>query len=353
MRRLRLACGIATMIAIAAPSVRALETDQYYAFDRTLEDAGDAINAEVNSEIAAALEKVNARGAKCTCKNVQSAIRRRFTYPIFLKTELWTTNTSLVHKVPEGKADELRFRREYVYAYHTSPLDVVRWMPPSPTIEVAGIRFGTDKLSHFFSEGAFLNQWYRSMVRKGIPREEAIRRAVLRGVTTERTVLGGTSSGVMSLADLEANYQGLLFWSGLCDPADPALKKTPAGWVLTRPFDLAPLVSPEWDESWQPNVYLGKRWKKVRPYLARFCGALDHPAVAARRTDYARRDTFTPSEAIVSGLLAEGRIPDPSGFTIDAVCGLPLRDVLHPPGSGPKDPAPARRTVVDIHPGAH
>ena len=256
---------------------------------------------------------------------MQKRIRRKFSYLIFLKPELWATNTSLVAKLPGSREDELRFRNEYVYAKNSLRVDVIRWLPPSPTIEVAGIRFGTDKLSHFFSEGAWLHTWYRGFLKKGLAPDEALRRALLRGVLTERTILGGTSSGVLSLADLEANAQGLAFWNGLCGGPDPGLERTPAGWRLKRRFDLRAVVSPEWDESWQPNVYTPARWKKVRPVLASYCEALRSPWVGALREEYARRDTTTLTETIVAGLVAEGKLADPSQFTIDAVCGLPPR----------------------------
>jgi hypothetical protein len=318
---------LVTSALAAAMPVRALETDQYWAWGVPLPDAADAVDAKVNSDIAEALEEVNARGATCSCRSVQKRIRRKFSYLIFLKPELWTTNTSLVAKLPGSREDELRFRNEYVYAKNGSRVEVIRWLPPSPTIEVDRVRFGTDKLSHFFSEGAWLHTWYRGFVKKGVAPDEAFRRAVLRGVLTERTILGGTSSGVLSLADLEANAQGLLFWNGLCGGPDPALERTASGWRLKRRFDLRAVVSPEWDESWQPNVYTPARWKKVRPVLASYCEALRSPWVEALRADYARRDTTTLTETIVTGLVADGKLVDPSEFTIDAVCGLPRRSL--------------------------
>jgi hypothetical protein len=320
------ALAVAAALA-SATTVRALETDQYWAWGLPLPDAAAAVDAKVNSDIAEVLEEVNARGASCSCRSVQKKLRRKFSYLIFLKPELWTTNTSLVSKLPGSREDELRFRKEYVYAKHSSRLDVIRWLPPSPTIEVGGVRIGTDKLSHFFSEGAWLHTWYRGFLKKGVAPEEALRRAVLRGVLTERTILGGTSSGVLSLADLEANAQGLVFWNGLCGGADPALLRTASGWRLERRFDLRAVVSPEWDESWQPNVYTAARWKKVRPVLGSYCEALRSPWVSALREDYARRDTTTLTETIVAGLVAEGNLADPEEFTIDAVCGLPRRSL--------------------------
>jgi hypothetical protein len=308
--------------------VRALECDQYYAWNRTIADATEAINAKVNVDIADALSEVNARSDRdrMSCHAVEKRIVDRFIYLIFLKPETWATNTSLVDRVPSTPGEELRFRTAYVYG-RTSPLDIIRWMPPSPTIEVAGVRMGTDKLSHLFSEGLWYHRWYRSFRERGLDHDAAIKKAVLRGVMTERTILGGTSSGVMSLGDLEANYAGMQFYNGFCDAPEPNLRLGPDGWRLSEPFDLGAYVSPEWDESWQPDVFSKARWKKTRPVLEEYCGKLETPEVEARREAYRAQDTTTPTEAIVLELVAKRKIPDPARFTIDAVCGLPRREI--------------------------
>jgi hypothetical protein len=204
-------------------------------------------------------------------------------------------------------------------------------MPPSPTIEVNGVRIGTDKLSHFFSEGAWLFTSYSRYVRNGMSEEEAVKRAMNRGLVSEKTILGASSSGVLSLADIEVNQQGLSFWKGLCGGPDPDLEKGPSGWRLKRPFDLAPYVTPEWDESWQPSIYTASRWRKVKPVMERYCPLLRDPEVLARRVAYAARSGYTPSERRLHELVLAGKLEDPTPYTIEAVCGLPRRDVLAPP----------------------
>lgn len=322
------------MLAVLVASSRApaLETDQFYAWNRPLADATDAINTKINADIAAALDEVNTRfGADaCSCEFVQKRIRHRFSYLIFLKPEVWATNTSMIERSPSTPSEELSFRREYLFGA-TSPLDPIRFMPPSPTIEVRGVRIGTDKLSHFFSEGAWLFISYRYFKHNGHTEADSVQRAIRLGLASEKTILGGTSSGVMSLADIEANHKGLLWWKGLCHGAHPALEKTPTGWRLNRPFDLGAYVTPEWDESWQPSVYASTRWKKVKPVMERYCALLNDPAIQAQRAAYAARSHYTLSEKILHDMVVHGKLDDPAQYTIDAVCGLPPRDVLAPP----------------------
>ena len=320
MRFAALTAGLVAT-ACAFVRVRALETDQFYAWNRPLEDATRAINENLNAEIAAALERVNSRSGKaaCPCRDAHDAIRDHLYYLIFGLPEMWASKASLVDRIPKTDADEELFRRQYLYR-ETSPFDPIRWMPPSPTIEIRGIRIGTDKLGHFFSDGAWIEEPYRRALAKGATDEEALRRSLRFSLVTERTILGMGASGVFSLADSEANYQGLLFYRGLCNGPDRALVLTPSGWSLKRPFDIGDYVSPEWDESWQPNIYSPSRWAKVRPVMRRYCGLLQDPEVRRRRAAYAARDHETPTEAIVSELVAAGKLPDPRRFTIEAVC---------------------------------
>ena len=320
---MRVACILVAgfLVVGLAPSASALETDQFYAWGRPLEDATDVLNAKVNMEIEKALAEVNgsARARRSTCRDAHEKIVDRFRYPIFIKIETWAQNTPVVDRIPATPEEELAFRQEYLYA-GTFRLDIVRWMPPSPTILVDGVRTGTDKLSHFFSEGLFYHWLYRKARKKGLDHEAAERRATELGILTERTVLGLSSSGVLSRADLEANYQGMRFYDGLCDADDPVLEKAESGWRMKRPFDFRDYVSPEWDESWQPSIFGRLRWKSVAPMIARYCPLLDDPSVRAQRASYAARDRETLSEGLVGEMVARGKLKAPASFSIESVC---------------------------------
>ena len=326
------AAGLATIAFLTGPA-EALETDQFYAWTRPLNDAAEAINQRINADIDEALARVNARhdAASCPCRTAEHAIRDHFDYAIIARPELWATKTSFLERIPATSEEEPEFRRRYLYGA-TSPLDPVLWMPPSPTIEIAGVRAGVDKLGHFFSDGAWAEGAYRRALSKGSSEDGAIRQAVQYDIATERTIWGRGTSGIMSLADLEANYQGLLFYRGLCGGPHPALTRTPAGWRLERPFDIREYVSPEWDESWEPNIYTRSRWAKVKPVMLRYCALLRNPEIQRQRAAYAARDRETYTETMIHGLVASGKLADPSQFTIEAVCGaLPSEE---PPGSG-------------------
>jgi hypothetical protein len=314
----RLVLVIVLAAATAGPA-EALETDQFYAWTRPLADSTDALNAEINAGIEEVLARVNAGRRQHSCPDVTEAIHRRFEFAVVSRIELWAMQTAVVERAPADPDEESSYRRGWLYG-ETSALDPIRWMPPSPTIEVAGVRIGADKLGHFFCDGASAEKSYRRARKGGASEEEAVLKAMRLNILAERTVMGNSSSGVFSPADLEADFQGLSFYRGLCDAAAPALQRMPDGWHLERPFDLRDYVTPEWDESWQPNVYSPGRWTKVRPVMRHHCDELRAPEVQRRRADYTERDRETPVETIIRDLVAAGKLEDPAHFTIDAAC---------------------------------
>jgi hypothetical protein len=316
-------------LALAAP-VRALETDQYYAWRRPLADSSEALNAKINFEIDEAMRLVNGddAGRSATCRDALSAVHDRFTLFIFQKIELWAQRTSVLSRIPVDQTEEFDYRKNWIYG-QIAWYDLGRTVPPSPTIEVAGVRFGTDKISHFFSEGHYYLDWYEGARKRGMSHDDAVDFAVRRGIAIETTVLGGVISGVISPADLEANYQGLDWYIDLCEGEQPLLTRGETGWRLREPFDLRPYVSPEWDESYLPNVVLAGRWVHVKPEIERHCAELSDPVVQARREAYAARDQYTYTEAVLDQMVRDGKLENPANYGIERLCAA-----VHPVAAG-------------------
>jgi len=307
-------------LVLASPA-RALETDQYYAWLRPLADSSEALNAKINFELDAGLAEINAvnGGRDASCRDALEAIHDRYTLFIFQKIELWAQRTAVLSRIPATQEEELEYRKNWIYG-GVAWYDLGRTVPPSPTIEIAGVRLGTDKISHFFSEGHYYLDWYDGARARGLSHDEAVEFAVRRGIAIETTVLGGVISGVISPADLEANYQGLDWYIDLCEGERPLLERTEHGWRLREPFDLRPYVSPEWDESYLPNVVLDGRWKHVKPAILSHCAELDEPAVQARRAKYAERDRHTYTERVLDAMIAAGELRDPRDYGIERLC---------------------------------
>jgi hypothetical protein len=330
------ALGVALLCVSLAGPARAIETDQYFAWGTPIEDSTDILNAKVNAEIRLALEEINRRPSWRTmeCRRVMTRVIDRFRGFVFHEIELWASNSPLVDRYPRSLDEVLRYREEYIYG-NRGPFDAGTWIPPSPTIELHGVRVGTDKITHFFSEGWWYERWYRKALARGARAEEAERFAIDRGIFTEKTVLGLGVSGVFSTADLEANYEGMLYLLGFCDGPSPVVEKTANGWAQIVPFDFRDHVTPEWDESYQVSIFSDRRWRKVRRVLEQYCPMLRDEDVAHRRNRYAELDRVTPTEKRVAERVKQGKLSDPRNFTLESVCGTGDLSAGAPASPGP------------------
>ena len=279
------------------------------------------LNARVNLELERVVAELNRDGRDRPCQKVRLRFFKRHRMLFFDGFETWSANSPLVSRSPSGPEEMEEFERKYVYG-GTSPLfDTGRWMPPGPTVEVDGVRFGTDKLTHLLGTAWYYHRWYRKARARGATAAEAEDRAVRRGLRHEITILGRLVSGVPLPGRSGGELRGHVVSTSTSAPATTRTSSTRRGrGRLRRPFDLRDHVTPEWDESYQPNIYLRRKWEKVRSRMLRYCSMLEHPQVSAMRQAYAKRDRITETEKLMDEMVAAGRLPDPSGFSIESVC---------------------------------
>ena len=316
---IRLIVVTALCVVVSAAAADALETDQYYAWGRPLADSTDAVNARFNLELERAIASFPKDRPPQNCRKVAIAYRKRMRFLLLHEIQVWAWNSEWVDRIPDGADEQREYRRTNLYSNHPL-IDTGTWMPYTPTLEVAGVRFGTDKLAHVVSSGWTYYGEYHKGIKKGETPEDAERRAVNRGIVEESLILGKLASGVTSIPDLEANYAGMHFYLDLCDIEDPILKLGEDGWFISRPVDLRDYVTPRWDESFQPPIYTKGRWRKVKPVLETYCDRLADPQVVAMRRSYRERDRESLVGRLVAEKVAEGKIRDPAQFSIEAVC---------------------------------
>ncbi len=324
------------VVALTAGRSSALETDQYLAWGRPLADSTPVLNAWFNLRLQEIVREANAGARPPGPRRMTVAMERALRkVVVFHAPDNYAENSPLVHRVPGTPDEELRYWSLSIYG-DSPPLEPSRLMPLASTIEAGGVRFGLDKLAHFVSVGWLYYKDLSDQLENGVPMEQAVRRIIQKGIDGELLYLVGYRvSGVFSIADLEADYQGMLFYRDLCSGPDPVLEMRKGRWIIRHPIDLGRYITPEWDESYEPIVYSPRRWKRIRPRLERLCPQLDTPWVEQLWASYARFDAVTPTERIVTELVREGRIPDPRGFTLPAVCGREP----HPFGRGVQERA--------------
>jgi hypothetical protein len=318
----RLITVFALCWVVTPGSSPALETDQYYAWGLPLADSTDAVNARFNLELERAIASFPVDHPPESCREIAVAFRSRMRFLLLHDIQIWAWNSQWVDRIPDGGEAWREYNRTNLYS-RNPPYDPATWMPFTPTIEVAGVRIGTDKLAHMVSSGWTYYGEYRKALAKGLTQQEAERHAVRRGILEESLILGKLASGVLAVADLEASYAGMHMYVDFCDAEDPILETEENDWTVARPIDLRDYVTPRWDESYQPSIYTARRWRTVRPTLESYCDRLDDPQVVAMRRSYRERDTGSLIDEMVAEQVAENRISEPSQFGIEAVCSRP------------------------------
>ena len=137
----------------------------------------------------------------------------------------------------------------------------------SPTVNMYGAQFGVDKIEHIFQQGYTYYRIYEDAVAKGSKPEDAIKKAVKWGRTSERTFFGSLVSGVFSNADLYANYAGMRFYQSLFnsskigDTTKPSVLILKGGvWTINENTDLQqtfikPFITEHLNEALNPSIF--------------------------------------------------------------------------------------------------
>ena len=316
---------LAVWVAASTGLAHATETDQYFAIDKGPRDSLSVLNEKVNRDILGALELVNRRGSweQSSCEDVAQRIYQRFRISGLHKIELWAENTPRVERVPTQ--EDYEYFRENDSVYRNERLwDWGLFFGVKATFNVAGVHMGADKLSHFFQTGWKYHKRFREELKQGVSEREALERMIRYGVRTESINLGLATTGVFSFGDLEANYQGFLFYRSLCRDENPRIQKTAEGWRLNLPFDWREYVSPRFDETYNNSAFTPKRWREVQANLRRdYCPRLESEALVEHYRRYARF-AYAPDDfslRYVRELSASGQAPRQEEFSLWAACG--------------------------------
>lgn len=288
---MKLITCIWTLIVLSISNSQALETDNYLTWVMELKDSKNMINQYVNNVIQESLEKTNKRKKPRSCRVLTKKIGNKFrTVPPFIHPleDFLKANLTEDFIYPDSR----KYRPISIYN------DRYRWYLRfnglAQNINVNGIYIGTDKLSHFVSTGRRYFNHYHKKLRKGFTVQEAIDSSIEFGLHNENSILGKWSSGVFSYGDMEANYQGLMFFLGLCSSDQENYLAFEEGkWIQKKQFDITKYISPYWDETYNLSRRNPKNWEKVAPFLKEnYCPLKDSELVTKR---FAYYDSFNHS----------------------------------------------------------
>ncbi len=281
-------------------SAFALETDNYFSWQSDLKDSSHIINDYFSEKIQTSLNEIQDHDSK-SCSQMTEEIGKTFASKLVHDNpvENWLFSRLSSEEILPANVD---YVQESIYR---EPFRFyIPWFGLAPNIQVNGFYLGTDKLSHFASTGM---DYFKIYTRTG-----SLRKALQWGILDEKTVHGYLSSGVLSYADLESNYQGLRFYLKFCQ-GDSYLKKDDSGkWFLAKSPDIKEFVNGHWDETFELSHLLPENWKKVSAILKeQYCHLSSSDKVSARMKYYRETSRISPSMKYLNVLKASGKLPDP------------------------------------------
>ncbi|MBC7899858.1 MAG: hypothetical protein H7070_07360 [Saprospiraceae bacterium] len=228
--------------------------------------------AKINTEIAVRQACVENASAKCSSSEKN---RKRLAY---LRSEeavarevfkligdgiIPTTKSGSWMDSHKFRAHPARYKTKYRQSIFV--LALFNYFTISPTVNLYGTSFGTDKIAHFFQQGYTYYRIYERALAHGVTPDEASKKAVRWGRKSENTYYGTMVGGVFSNADMFANYAGMRFYQGLTKetrigkierPATVDLKK--GIWIFNEAKELLlkPFMTDHMNEALNPSSFI-------------------------------------------------------------------------------------------------
>lgn len=315
MRAIAIRCGVLALPLCVLWCGRAYagETDQFLVWGVELEDCSGALNRYLNTEAEMFLEKINrSRRKSYDAEELARKLYRHFFRGIHAsRLRNWLQHSSDVERYPDPSVSYFQYYKMSIHGVPSFPYI----LPMSRTIRIGEVYCGIDKLSHFFGFGRRHYEDYLRLRAKGYAEEQAMEKIVLAGVVWENTLVGKLVDGIFSHADAEAAFQGFLMARALCGGESPRIERRGDKWLLVRPIDIRPYVSPDFDETYNPSHYWALRKRFVLARLKRRYGdQIQSPAVQERFARYALRAPSFSKRTIDAYFEKKGRHPQQKQF---------------------------------------
>lgn len=147
----------------------------------------------------------------------------------------------------------------YGHAVNYDDMRMTWYIELSPIVQVSGVLIGLDKLGHFLAQGFDYYLYYKTLDPKLLVSERATQVREY-GHDGEVNQLGLATGGVYSMADLAANWAGMLFFLSLFDDvrveaeqhARYFARDSQGVFRRVREFHWSEWISADWDEVVNP-----------------------------------------------------------------------------------------------------
>ncbi len=251
-----------TLITLLCQFCFGAEIDSFtLRFDRDYQDAGVVVNAKFNQMFDEALVDANKVGF-CNHDRLYSKLRDRFRNMYRSEFIKWLKNTDEIDSYAVPKKES--FFKDFTVkdAFVMGLFGNRKSLATAVIMKIDDFHIGTDKFEHFFSRGFY---YYKRYYLQNWPIEKVLKY----GFEVEKGYLGAGTTGIMSWADLNANFDGMRFWNHLLsyhpdmigEEKGPYIRCTNEGkWErTTTEIDLISYVHGGWDESINCSQFKNER----------------------------------------------------------------------------------------------
>jgi len=263
----------------------ASETDQYMAWGQNIKDSLPTFNKIVNEKLQDVVQKASAN-RKCIdlADDFMGALENSPSLRKITKFEFQNSTSGYEVDIypPESVS-----KRDFINAsIHYKQENANRVKEPARTIKISAVLLGADKLTHFVTIGRNYHARYQKCITRGMSEIEAMTFTIDDGIINESGRLG-LKWGTFSLADLEANFQGMMLARSLCEKDNPNLKKINGKWAIDHPINFAKFITPYLDESFNYNHFKMKKWVPAIAVIKnKYCDMRDNEEVISRLEYY-------------------------------------------------------------------
>ncbi|OUR97159.1 hypothetical protein A9Q84_12595 [Halobacteriovorax marinus] len=263
---------------LALSTCFASEIDPFNGRDVELANALPVINAKANFLMQDALDKANEKD-ECSEKALYKQLRKKFRNQYTSEFSKWVVETEQIEKVTTNTSDSIYQDFKWFQAIVPGLFAKIS-DPAGKVMRVNGVLIGTDKFEHFFGSGF-------NYFKKFYLKEKTLEKAMNIGYRAETGFLGAMMTGVMSYADMVANFNGMRFWNTMLgkhvdiltlQPVSPYVSCKEGKWQQVRELELGAYIDDAWDEG------INCSWFRTEKLVDK---------VKVQMAKYARRDNIS------------------------------------------------------------
>ncbi|OCH96799.1 hypothetical protein [Legionella jamestowniensis] len=279
--------GILLLGLCSFGKTQAEETDQFTLPPEELVDIGPMVSHRLFSILIQAMDQTNAEIEALLPKadksrKAASQLAKRYTDAYIIDLIYKQTGVGLPEATFERWLHWSKFPKELqpmrfnaIWPWKTVYWLVISQTPGtlfllSPTINMYGHYFGTDKIGHFFQQGRGYYKLYMRALTRGKSKAQAHAAIIAHGQRQEDGLFGTMLNGIYSNGDLAANYAGWKFYMNLAHAIKIGPKTLPPlivldgnQWKFARSVDgnnlLKPYINDSLNEALNPSHYFFMR----------------------------------------------------------------------------------------------